>query len=122
MSVFIKNVVAGCGICQQMKVNTHPSSSSLIPIHANPAALPFSQVTCDFITDLPLSAGFDSLMVVVNHSSTKGVICIPCHKTIDAQTTAQNYIDHVFQHFGLPNSFLSDRGPQFSSRVFKEIA
>ena len=61
-------------------------------------------------------------MVVVDYSSTKGVICIPCHKTIDAQTTAQNFIDHVFQCFGLPNSFLSDRGLQFSSQVFKEIA
>ena len=90
MSVFIRNFVAGCAICQQMKVNTHPSSPGLIPIHADPSALPFSQVTCDFITDLPLSASFDSLMVVVDHSSTKGVICIPCHKTIDAQTTTQN--------------------------------
>ena len=55
-------------------------------------------------------------------SDLKGVICISCHKTIDAQTTAQNFIDHVFRHFGLLNSFLSDRGPQFSSQVFKKIA
>ena len=122
MSVFVKNFVAGCAVCQQMKTNTHPSSPGLIPTHTDPGALPFSQVTCDFITDLPLSASFDSLMVVVDHLSTKGVICIPCHKTIDAQTTAQNFINHVFRHFSLPNSFLSDRGPQFSSQVFKEIA
>ena len=122
MSVFVKNYIAGCTFCQQMKVNTHSTSPGLFSFHADPGALPFSQVTCDFITDLPLSAGFDSLMVVVDHSSTKGVICIPCHKTIDAQTTAQNFIDHVFQRFGLPNSFLSNRGPQFSSQVFKQIA
>ena len=96
LSVFVKNLVAGCAVCQQMKINTHPSSLGLIPIHADPGALPFLQVTCDFITDLLLSAGFDSLMVVVDHSSTKGVICIPCHKTIDTQTTTQNFIDHVF--------------------------
>ena len=99
ISVFVKNFVAGCAVCQQMKVNTHLSSPGLIPIRTDPGALPFSQVTCDFIMDLLLSAGFDSLMVMVDHSPTKGVICIPCHKTIDAQTTAQNFIDHVFWRF-----------------------
>ena len=105
-----------------MKVNTHPLSLGLIPIHVDPRALPFFQVTCNFVTDLLVSTGFDSLMVMVNHSSMKRVICISCHKTINTETTTQNFIDHVFQHFGLPNSFLSDRGPQFSLQVFKKIA
>ena len=60
LTVFIKNYVAGCATCQQMKVNTHPSNPGLIPIKAQPNALPFSQVTCDFITDLPLCDGSDS--------------------------------------------------------------
>jgi len=122
MTVFVKNYVAGCAICQQMKINTHPSSPGLIPIKGQKDAKLFSQVTCDFITDLPESDGFDSLMVVVDHGSTKRVISIPCNKTIDATLTAQNYIDHVYRCFGLPNSFLSDRGPQFSSQVFREMA
>src|ERR1700724_278478 len=109
-------------LCQQMKVNTHPSSPGLFPIQAQPNATPFFQVTCDFITDLPVSDGFDSLMVVVDHGSTKGVISIPCNKTIDTEQTALNYIEHVYKQFGLPTSFLSDRGPQFSSKVFKEMA
>jgi len=61
-------------------------------------------------------------MVVVDHGSTKGIISIPCNKMIDATLTTQNYIDYVYQHFGLPNLFLSDRGPQFSSQVFREMA
>ena len=121
MTVFIKNYVTGCAICQWMKVNTHPSTPGLIPIKAQQNATPFSQVTCNFIMDLPKSDGFDSIMVVVDHGSTKGVISIPCNKTIDTTQTAQNYIDHVYQRFGLPNSFLSDRGPQFSSQVFQEM-
>jgi len=64
---------------------------------------------------------FDSLMVVVDHGSSKGIISIPCNKTIDATQTAQNYIDHVYWRFGLPDSFLSNRGPQFNSHIFKEI-
>jgi len=105
-----------------MKVNTHPSSPGLIPIKGQENATPFSQVTCDFITDLSKSDGLDSLMVVVDHGSTKRVISIPCNKTIDAMLMAQNYIDHVYRCFGLPDSFLSDCGPQFSSQVFREMA
>jgi len=122
MTVFVKNYVAGCAICQQMKINTHPSSPGLILMKGQKDAKLFLQVTCDFITDLPESNGFDSLMVVVDHRSTRRVISIPCNKTIDATLTAQNYIDHVYWCFRLPNSFLSDYSPQFSSQVFREMA
>jgi len=111
ITVFVKNYIMGCAICQQMKVNTHPSSPGLIPIKGQENVTPFFQVTCDFITNLPETEEFDSLMVVIDHGSTKGVISIPCNKTIDATLNAQNYIDHVYRRFGLPNSFLSDRGP-----------
>ena len=121
MYVFIKNYVAGCALCQQMKVNTHPTSPGLIPIKGTTTGRPFSQVTMDFITDLPPSEKFDSLMVVVDHGSTKGVISIPCNKTIDAMETAQLYFDNVYRRFGLPDSMLSDRGPQFASKVFQEL-
>jgi len=96
MTVFVKNYIMGCTVCQQMKINTHPSSPGLIPIKGQENTTPFSQVTCDFITDLPETEGFDSLMVVVDHRSTKGVISISCNKTIDATLTAQNYIDHMY--------------------------
>ena len=96
MTVFVKNYVAECAICQQMKINTRLSSPGLIPIKGQKDMKLFSQVTCDFITDLPESDGFDSLIVVVDHGSTKGLISIPCNKTIDAMLTAQNYIDHVY--------------------------
>jgi len=121
MTVFVKNYVASCAICQQIKVNMHPSAPSLFPIKAQTNALPFSQVTYDFITDLPECNSFDSLMVMVNHGSSKGAISIPCNKMIDATQTAQNYINYVYRWFGLPESFLSDRGPQFNSHVFKEM-
>lgn len=121
MYIFVKNYVKGCAICQQMKVNTHPTSPGLYPIKAESNGRPFANVTCDFITDLPLSNGFDSVMVVVDHSSTKGVTLIPCNKTVDAEKTAELFIQNVYRRFGLPDSFLSDRGPQFAAKVFKEL-
>ena len=38
----------------------------------------------DMITDLPLSNGYDSILAVVDHGLTKGVILIPCSKTLMA--------------------------------------
>ena len=97
MGVFIKRYVDGCATCQQMKVNTHPTRPGLMPIPTVKDARPFSRITCDFITDLPESDGFDSLMVVVDHGLSKGVISIPCTKTIDALGTANFYLKHVYK-------------------------
>ena len=65
----------------------------------------------DFITDLPPSEGFDSIMVVVDHGSTKGVILEPCHKTIDATGTGTILLNSVYRRYGLPDKGISDRGP-----------
>jgi transposase InsO family protein len=75
----------------------------------------------DFITDLPISNGFDSIFIVVDQGLSKGVILCPCNKTIDAEGTIKLYIDNVFIQFGLPDTIISDRGPQFASNVFNGI-
>jgi hypothetical protein len=62
----------------------------------------------DLITDLPLSGTYDSVMVVVDHGLTKGVIFIPCTKTIDAAGVAQLFLEHVFKRFGLHDTLISD--------------
>jgi hypothetical protein len=75
----------------------------------------------DFIMDLPLSDGFDSILVVVDHRSSKGVILEPCHKTIDAMGTASILLNSLYRRYGLPDKAISDRGPQFAAHVFKEL-
>ncbi|THH03178.1 hypothetical protein EW145_g6464 [Phellinidium pouzarii] len=79
----------------------------LTPIPADPSALPFQSVSIDFITDLPLSNSFDSLMVIVDHDSSKGIILCPCNKTIDALGTALLYHQNVYRRFGLPKCIKS---------------
>ena len=61
----------------------------------------------DFITDLPVSQGFDSLFVVVDHLS-KATIIAPCNKIITAKETAKLYMNHVWRHTGLPQQVISD--------------
>ena len=88
MAMMTNNFVEGCATCQQMKPNTHPTTAPLMPIISH-ATRPFQQVTMDFITDLPISNGFDSISIVVDQGLSKGVILCPCNKTINANETTK---------------------------------
>ena len=75
----------------------------------------------DLITDLPLAEGFDSILVMVDQGLTKGVILIACNKTITAEGTARLLLENIYKQFRLPDKIISDRGPQFASKAFKEL-
>ena len=75
----------------------------------------------DFITDLRLADGFDSILVVVDQGLSKGVILIPCNKTITSEDTAHLLLENLYKQFGLPDKIISDRGFQFASKAFKEL-
>ena len=121
MSSFVRCFISGCTLCQQMKVNTHPTVPALSPIPSS-CHHPFQQLSVDLITDLPLSFSYDSLMVVVNHGLLKGVILIPCAKTINTKGVAKLFFKNVFLRFGLHDHLISDRGPQFASAFTAELA
>jgi len=94
MAAFIMKYVQGCATCQQFKVQTHPQQLALIPIESTMSRL-FGQI--GIMTDLPSLEGSNSIMVIVNHGLSKGVIHTPCSKTgLTASHTAQLYIDNIY--------------------------
>jgi hypothetical protein len=88
-----------------------------IPTEGATSTRPFANCSMDFITDLPLSQNYDSILVIVDQGLTKGIVLVPCTKTITAEGTAQLLLENLFKRFGLPDKLLSDRGPQFASKV-----
>ena len=92
-----------------------------MPTEGSKSARPFLNCSMDLITDLPLAEGFDSILVVVDQGLTKGVILIACNKTITAEGTAKLLLENLYKQFRLPDKIISDRGPQFTSKVFKEL-
>ena len=82
---------------------------------------PFANCSMDLITDLPHVNGFDSILVMVDQGLTKGVILIPCDKMITNKGTAKLLLNNLHKRFGLPDKIISDRGPQFASKVFVEL-
>ena len=111
----------GCAICQQMKVNTHLTIPALLPLLSS-CTCPFQQLSVNLITNLPLSARFDPLLVVVDHSLSKGVILILCNKPIDVKGVVELFFKNVFLCFRLHDHLISDQGPQFASAFATELA
>ena len=121
MAHFVKKYIKGCATCQQSKTNTHPTAPPLNPIQSK-ETLPFKQISYDLITDLPISNGFDSLLVVVDQGLTKGVILCPTKKSITAEGVATIIFKKLYTRFGLFNKIISDRGPQFVAKFQRELA
>ncbi|MBW0521928.1 hypothetical protein O181_061643 [Austropuccinia psidii MF-1] len=74
----------------------------------------------DFITQLPLSSNFDSILVVVDRFS-KMEIFSPTYSTITSLILAQIFISHVLSKNGLLISILSDRGSLFVSSFWTQL-
>jgi len=74
----------------------------------------------DFITDLPMSKGYDSILTVMDQHS-KAIILSPYNKNITAVKTSQLLLDNIWKHTGFPSAIISDRGPQFAAQVTQEL-
>jgi len=77
-------------------------------------------ISADFITKLPLAQEYDSILVVVDQL-TKMVHFIPTTKKTSAEGLARLFGDNVWKLHGLPESIISDRGPQFTAGLMREL-
>ena len=81
---------------------------------------PWIHISMDFITDLPLSNGFDSILVVVDYFTKMGHF-LATNKTCTAFQLAELLIPNLFRLHGLPDKIVSDRGPQFVSKFWQRF-
>ncbi|MBW0587405.1 hypothetical protein O181_127120 [Austropuccinia psidii MF-1] len=110
MTQFIKDYVSSCQQCSRNKNIHHKKFRILepLPIPDGPGIC----ISMDFITQLPLSNSFDSILVIVDIFS-KMVVFIPTMSSITSLDLAHLFIKNIFSKNGLPTSIVSDRGPLF---------
>ena len=118
MATTVKEYVARCNTCQRFKGSNAAPAGLLHPLET--PSLLWEHISANFITDLPLSHGFDAILTVVDRFS-KEVELIPCTKTCSALHMAKLFMHNVWKHHGLPRSITSDWGPQFAAQVMQEI-
>ena len=121
MKAFIMEYIKGCTTCQMTKVNTRPNHPPLFPITPAENARPFETVAMDFITKLPQSGGYDTILMVTDTDCLKASIFIPCHKVINSEGVALLYLNHITPHYGIPCKIISDRDVHFTSKFAAEL-
>ena len=89
----------------------HASHGTLLPLPVPDHT--WQDISMDFVVGLPKSQGFDAIWVVVKRLSKQRHF-VPCMTTLDVEGLARLFNDNVFRLHGLPDSIVSDRGPQFA--------
>ena len=102
----VSRSIKGCTMCAKSKPNNRKLglySPLLVP------SRPWESVSMDFVGGLPKSRkGHDYLYVIVDMFN-KMCILTPCNKQITAKQTTNLFFQHVWVHFGLPTSIVSDQ-------------
>ena len=117
-TVEVKRYVEGCDLYQRNKNKTELPAGKLILNEAPDE--PWAHITADFIVKLPLSRGYDSILVVCDQL-TKMAHFIPTTEKTSAEGLAVLFRDHVWKLHGLPESIISDQGAQFVAGLMKEL-
>ncbi|KAL0152021.1 hypothetical protein M9458_052666 [Cirrhinus mrigala] len=110
--------VKSCSVCNTSKTPRQLPAGLLQPLPV--PKRPWSHIAVDFVTDLPSSHGYTTILSVVDRFS-KGCRFIPLPKLPTAMETAEALCNSVFRFYGLPEDIVSDRGPQFTSRLWSSF-
>jgi len=111
----IQQFCKSCVTCMHSKPQHHKPYRFLkqLPIPERP----WNSISMDFIKKLPLSSGFNTILVIVNQL-TKQMIFIPAHDTITSTDLACLFVLHVFSKYSVPFYITSDRDSEFVLNFF----
>ena len=110
--------VEGYDACQRMK-NRMEELAGKLKLSKVPEK-PWTHLTVDFITKLPVVAGKDTILVVCDRLSTMTHF-VATTEEILVKGLVQLFKDNVWKLHGLPESVVLDKGPQFAAELTKKL-
>lgn len=113
----MKGYVDICGVCKQSKVlrTRYPAALSPLPIEDV-----FSCIHIDILGPLSKTKeGYQYILLVVD-SFSKWTECFPL-RTQEAKEVADILYNEIFCRYGSPRSFVTDRAPNFLSKLVQAL-
>ena len=114
----MEQYIKSCVTCQQNRTEFRREVRLLKPLPISTKC--WKNVSMDFVTHLPESKGFDSIMVVVDRVR-KMAHFVPTQDTATTQKIGQLYFDKVVKHQGMQKSIISDRDLKFTSCFWRAL-
>ena len=115
----IRQIVENCPVCQMEKSDHQLAKGKLMSTRIPEEK--WTEISIDFITDLPMSSGNKDTILTVVDKATRMVHLVPCRKNITVVATAQLLWQHIVRLHGVPRCIYSDRGPQFTAHSWQEL-
>jgi RNase H-like domain found in reverse transcriptase/Reverse transcriptase (RNA-dependent DNA polymerase)/Integrase zinc binding domain/Chromo (CHRromatin Organisation MOdifier) domain/Retrotransposon gag protein/Integrase core domain len=107
-----------CDVCIRTKSSTQSPAGFL---HSLPVPIDrFADIAMDFVGPLPVSEGFDMLLVITDRL-TNYVKIEPVLETATAKDIASVVYKSWCRQFGLPRRIVSDRDKLFKSHFWREL-
>jgi transposase InsO family protein len=123
MDQTVTRYIANCHDCRRAKPNQDAYNGVLVPLPI--PQQPWQDISLDFVTGLPEDPETrDNAILVTTCRLTKERHFSPCKATDEgttAEATAEMLIRDVIRLHGLPDTVVSDRGPQFISEVWRHL-
>ena len=113
----VSNWAKECLDCQASKIQNHtkaPIEKITVPEKR------FSHIHVDIVGPLPPSGRFTHLFTIIDRT-TRWPEAIPIQDTSTSEC-ARALINHWISRFGIPSDITSDRGAQFTSTLWREVA
>nr|KYP54676.1 Retrovirus-related Pol polyprotein from transposon 17.6 [Cajanus cajan] len=114
----VRKFIRECQVCQQAKVEQALPAGLLQPLPIPQHV--WDDISLDFITNLPISNGFSTIMVVVDRLSKFGHF-IPLKAVYTSKVVADTFINNIIKLYGVPKSIVSDRDRIFISSFWKHL-
>jgi len=118
MNTDVRCYVENCQMCGRTKPRHNRHQGLLQPLLIPDC--PWRDISVDFITHLPLSNGFDAILMVVDRL-TKMRHYVPCHMTDGAEEAACLFIQEIYCLYRAPTTIVSDRDIRFVNSFWKHL-
>jgi len=103
----VKKDVEGCNVCQRNKNCTEAPTGKLMP-NTVPEK-PWTHISVDFITKLPLAQGYGSILVVCDRMTKMAHFVLTTEKT-SVEGVARLFRDNIWKLHRLPESIITVKG------------